>query len=429
MKITFDRTHGLLAAWLLAALSGTVTGHSWPEQTIRLAPNGTMVGKTGTERAHLPTDAGADFKIPPNGGLVQPTDKIVRDSQGKLTDSSYSDKFPMLSVAAGDFVAIKHRENGHVTRADVTDKERPVNRGTIYLYGTTENDLSAVNLMDVHLKWTSDGKGGNGKGKLLATRNYDDGQCYEKVPAVGDPEGISTTRKKAAGVDELLCQSNVQIPEDAPVGKVYSVIWVWDWPLMSAQGAAVPPAIYEKGTEGIVVVAPQLYTGVVDYKIVDPCDDSLGSLKGPTCASGGGGSKVQFAADQPAISRGIATQMAEPFLVKVPQAGFDVPSATADPKNIPLAALIGVTPAEFPLPASILQNMNKGGGAGGNNAAAPAPTPAPGSEDEGDVVVTATSIVPEGMATETVTRGGAAAAANTDAPKRRTNVHGRRQYR
>jgi hypothetical protein len=42
----------------------------------------------------------------------------------------------------------------------------PVNRGTGYIYGTYETDLSHVNLMDALLKWTTDGQGGNGKGKL-----------------------------------------------------------------------------------------------------------------------------------------------------------------------------------------------------------------------------------------------------------------------
>ncbi|KAK3300245.1 uncharacterized protein B0H64DRAFT_10438 [Chaetomium fimeti] len=441
MKLTFlDRT---VAVWLLAALTGTAIAHSWPEQTVRLAPDGKEVGKPGADRAHIETGT-ADYLIPPNGGekVVQQSHKIVRDTQGPLNDASYSDQFPMLSVAPGDFVAIKYRENGHVSRPDKTNPNKPVNRGTVYLYGTTENDLSSVSLMDVHLKWTSDGKGGNGKGKLLATRNYDDGQCHEVIPADGDFEGITGYRMEfVSKTDSLLCQSDLQIPADAPVGKVYTVIWVWDWPEMKEQGIAVSPAEY--GAESVLV--PEIYTGVVDYKIVEPCDDSLGEVKGPTCESGGGGgggANANFATDQPATARGIASQMAEPFLVKVPQAGFDVPSATADPKNIPLGVLIGEKPTQFPLPQSILEAQNAPGGG-----KIPAATPAPGSggggggkgenasggdaggDAGGDVVVTMTSTVPEGMTTMTVTRDGTAAggAKETPAPKMRRGVHARRR--
>ncbi|KAH6853621.1 hypothetical protein B0I37DRAFT_11428 [Chaetomium sp. MPI-CAGE-AT-0009] len=429
MKLTsLDRT---VAVWLLAALSGTAIAHSWPESTIRLSPDGKEVGKPGADRAHIETGT-ADFLIPPNGGekVVQQSHKIVRDTQGPLNDQSYSDQFPMLSVAPGDFVAIKYRENGHVSRPDKTNPNKPVNRGTVYLYGTTENDLSSVALMDVHLKWTADGKGGNGKGKLLATRNYDDGQCHEIIPADGDFEGITGYRMEfVSKADSLLCQSDLKIPEDAPVGKVYTVIWVWDWPEMKEQGIAVPPAEY--GAESVLV--PEIYTGVVDYKIVDPCDDSLGEVKGPTCESSKPAANANFATDQPATARGIASQMAEPFLVKVPQAGFDVPSATADPKNIPLGVLIGQKPTQFPLPQSILEAQNAPGGG-----KVPAATPAPGGNnggdnaaggDSGDVVVTLTSTVPEGMTTITVTRDGTAAGAEkTPAPKMRRGVHVRRRH-
>jgi hypothetical protein len=325
----------------------------------------------------------------------------------------------MLSVAPGDFVAIKYRENGHVSRADDANPLKAVNRGTVYLYGTTENDLSSLSLADVHLKWTAKG---DGKGKLLATRNYDDGQCHETLSGAGDVEGIVGFRMKAIsdGATFLLCQNDIQIPEDAPVGKVYTVIWVWDWSSTKEQGIAVLPATLP--TEGA-----ELYTGVVDYKIVDPCDESLGSLKGPTCKDGAP-PKAEFIADQPASARAIASQLTEPFIVKFSQAGFDVPAATADPKHIPFANLIGKTKPPLPLADDILQGQNfatmvGGGGSGGGGSAdkgdkanagataTAAPTPKPtgaegtgGENAERDVVVTLTSTVAEGMVTTTVTR-------------------------
>jgi len=430
MKPLSHHTYGLLAAWALAALTGTARAHSWPEQTVRLAPNGAMVGKPGTDRAHMDTGT-SDFLIPPNGGpkVFTPEQKLLLETKRKLTDASYTDQFPMLSVAPGDFVAIKHRENGHVSRADKSNPFKPINRGTIYLYGTTENDFTNTNLMDVHLAWTADGKGGDGKGKLLATRHYDDGQCHETLPGDGDLEGIVGFRQQfVSKTTSLLCQSDLKIPEDVAVGKTLSVIWVWDWPDLNVQGAAVAPATLNATTEGDVFVkVPELYTGVVDFKIVDPCDDSLGDVKGPTCASSKGKVAAAFDVNQAATTRGIASQLAEPFLVKFPQAGFDVPSATADPKGIPFSVLIGQKPSDFPLPASILSAQNNPGAAA---AAAPAPTPKPSSGGSGgnaaaggaggegeDPVVTVTSTVPQGMKTMTVTR--ASAAENTSAPKRR----------
>ncbi|KAK4042594.1 hypothetical protein C8A01DRAFT_33398 [Parachaetomium inaequale] len=422
MKTSLDR---IVAVWLMAALSGTAMAHSWPEQTIRLSPDGKEIGKPGTDRNHI---TARDYLIPPNvpGGakVVDPSHKLVRDEQAALTDASYTDAAPMLSVAPSDFVAIKYKENGHVSRADKTNPNKAVNRGTVYLYGTTENDLTNVKLMDVLHKWTADGKGGNGKGKLIATRNYDDGQCHEPKPADGDLEGIVGYRSQfISKAPELLCQNDIQIPADAPVGKVYTVIWVWDWSDMKEQGVAVPPAEYATGAE--------IYTGVVDFKVVEPCDASLGDVKGPTCESTKVKANAEFAMDHPATARGIMTQMAEPFLVKVPQAGFDVPSATADPKHIPFSVLIGQKPTEFPLPPSILEKQNTAGG-GKMPAATPAPGSGSGSDSGGgDVVVTLTSTVPEGMITVTVTKPKSAAgsAKQTPAPKARgIHVLGRRHW-
>ena len=418
MKLVSRGTGGLLMGSLLAALSGTATAHTWPEEAVRLAPNGAMVGKSGTDRAHAPS-GDSTYQVPPGGGpVIPPGTKLVKQSQ---FTPSYTDQFPMLSVAPGDMVAIKYRENGHVSRADSTNPFKPVNRGTVYLYGTTENDLSNVDFLDVHFKWTADGKGGDGKGKLLATRNYDDGQCYEPIPATGDVEGIVGSRNKLGAAESILCQVDVKVPEDAPVGKTLTVIWVWDWPDMNVKGVAVSPAGYPTSGDTFVTKI-ETYTGALDFKIVDPCDDSLGELKGPTCASQPAKfANAQFDANQAASTRGIATQMAEPFIVKVPQAGFDVPSATADPKHIPFAVLIGQSPTQFPLPASILSAQNFAAAG-----AAPTPQPSSGAGDNAagndDVVVTITSNVPEGMKTVTVTR---ATASQTNAPKPRA-IRGRR---
>lgn len=408
------------------ALWATATAHSWPEQTRRLAPNGAMVGKPGFDRAHFERGQGPqeDWLIPPNGRpggkIILPDDKLVKPSQRQLTDSSYSAQFPMLKAAPGDFVAILYTENGHVTRPEVSNPLKPINRGTVYLYATTHNDLSEANLVDVHLKWTTDGTGGDGKGRLLATRNYDDGQCHEPIPAVGDTEGISTYRTKfITNSDSLICQSDVQIPTDATVGQILTVIWVWDWPDMSEPGVAVPPASYYANSSDSgqpYVTMPEIYTGVVDFEIVDPCDDSLGEVKGPTCQAPG---LKNIPNPQDVSSMGIAAQMNTPFQVQVPQAGTGVSEATADASNIPLRGLIGLkTKLPFPLPSSILQGQGQGQSSPtinpvltstGTTQGKPLSTSTTSAgnhskeQGEGVLTVTVTVTVPESTATATVT--------------------------
>ncbi|KAK3996862.1 hypothetical protein QBC44DRAFT_230809 [Cladorrhinum sp. PSN332] len=334
-----------------------------------------MIGPPGFDRAHFERGAGPqeDYLVPPNGGpkIFFPDTKLVKESQRKLTDTSYSEQFPKLKVAPGDFVAIQYAENGHVTKPDGANPFKPINRGTIYLYGTTETDLANVNFVDIHFKWTADGKGGNGKGKLLATRNYDDGQCHEAEPMgpdgkPRDEEGILSYRKKFISKGEaLMCQSDVQIPLDAKVGKTYTIIWVWDWPDMNVQGVAVPPASYyanQTDSSEPYVTIPESYTGVLDYEVVDPCSDALGSVKGPTCKKSRSltANNLRFAFNQDAATRGIQRQMMNPFLVQVPQAGFDVKAARADPNNIPLKSLIGLKQKpKLPLGGEILNVQEK----------------------------------------------------------------------
>ena len=371
MRIRSSSAHGLIAAALLPLL-GTTMAHSWPEETRRIAPNGTMIGEPGYARMHHQRGTVAEndivWFIPPNGNrekVILATDKIVREEQGPLTAASY-ERFPMLKVAPGDFVAIQYTENGHVSRPEVSNPNKTVNRGTVYLYGTSMNDLSNSNLMDIHLVWTADGKGGDGKGKLLATRNYDDGQCHEAIPATGDTEGITTHRKAMLGLPlngGLTCQSDLQIPFDVSPGQTYTVIWVWDWSTMSEPGVAVPPASYFANSSDSgqpYVTEPELYTGVVDYNIVGECDESLGDVKGPTCGGnkGNGKSVVQYAKQNSPFSAAIRAQMLKPFLVDVPQAGNGATAATAKPTDIPVFGLIGMKNPGTPLPASFFQPLN-----------------------------------------------------------------------
>ncbi|KAK3943682.1 hypothetical protein QBC46DRAFT_306814 [Diplogelasinospora grovesii] len=411
-------SHFAILLWTGLALIPvcSVRSHSWGEETRRVALNGTLVGPPGYERHHevrgtIPEND-IVWLIPPNGrpdgAVIHTDDKIAKPTQRKLDSSSYSAQFPMLKAAPGDFVTVRYQENGHVTGADNVNPTKPVNRGTVYLYGTTNNDLTDYNLVDIHLNWTADGTGGDGRGRLLATRNYDDGQCHQTLPPGGDTEGIATYRaryyEKAAqdpmGMD-LWCQSAVQIPADAPVGKPYTVIWLWDWPDMNKQGAAVPPASFHANTSEYgeyYVTKPEIYTSIQDFDVVDPCDPSI-AYYSPSC------NKQQ----QPVRhitnynEAAVRSQLLNPWLVHVPQAGFKnvTDAAYAPPQNIPFHKLIGIgeKPA-FPLASSILDSSHGDGAVttGGSwNYTGPAPTNGRGSSG------TSTTAARAGAATTTTT--------------------------
>lgn len=85
------------------------------------------------------------------------------------------------------------------------------------------------------------------------------------------------------------------------------------------------------------VIVFEIYIGVVDYKIVDFCDDFLGVVKGFICSKGGkfffffSGifnskkcfcNRVKFDLKQLVEFCGIQRQMVQLFMVKVFQVGF-----------------------------------------------------------------------------------------------------------
>lgn len=272
-----------------AAISGTtVDAHSWVEQLQRLASNGTMISPLGYQRGYVSRDnplfkgdiSDDLWQLPPNarpaGAVLYKTDPICSPQQ---TTSNYTNsEFPMLVTAPGDYIAMQHQENGHVT-IPTTQTNKPRNRGTIYIYGT-ENARANDTLLSIHNVWNVNGTGGDGRGKLLATRNYDDGQCYQV-----NSGAISTSRqaqfsKVAANPmgSDLWCQSDIQLPTDIPTGANYTLYWVWDWPTLNKANAMI-------GEEGVNVTKPEIYTSCMDLKIVDACSDELGDVKSPACST------------------------------------------------------------------------------------------------------------------------------------------------
>jgi len=212
--------------------------HSWVEQLMKIGSNGAFVGEPGYPRHFVGrTEPGYNddifvYLLPPNGrgSGILPSDKISKYSR------EYRDEFPMLKAAPGDMVALRYQENGHVSLPD-TQANKPLNRGTVYVYGTADAK-DDDKLLSVFGQWTADGKGGDGRGRLLATRNYDDGQCHQ------DNQGEIALSRLAQfpkgndplqGEKNLWCQNDIRLPNDLAEGTIYTLYWVWVWPTLTPE--------------------------------------------------------------------------------------------------------------------------------------------------------------------------------------------------
>jgi hypothetical protein len=299
------RFNAFICAFALAALFPThILAHTWIEQLMVIASNGTFVGEPGFPRGNvLRTDPGfTDTKLvhllPPNGRAernVLPTDPMCRPEQASV--GAQTNGSPALKAKAGDLVALRYQENGHVS---LPGAGKPDNRGTVYIYGTTEPS-NEEKFLDVFGSWTADGTGGNGKGRLLATRNYDDGICHQV-----NGGAISTQRQQQfphANVlpmgGDIWCQTDITLPTDLDAGAVLTVYWVWDWP--TAKSKENPTGTTE------------IYTSCLDIEI----------------QAGEGSSKnVNFEDGQDVNFAAIKSQLANQFDVKV--SGFTDGSVNAN---------------------------------------------------------------------------------------------------
>ncbi|KIV97307.1 hypothetical protein PV10_01069 [Exophiala mesophila] len=255
-QISFRGTlFGLLAIPRLALT------HTWVEQMMVIAPNGTLVGQPGYPRGNVlrGTPAFGDPAmvnlIPPDGrpiNVIEPSDLMCKVSQ---VSQSQTDGSPRLQAAPGAAVALRFQENGHVTLPD-GQPGKPPNRGTVFVYGTSQPSRDD-SFLAIHRQWTADGSGGDGRGVLLSTRNFDDGQCYQ---VNGGP--LSHQRQTAFPHqfnqymgNDLWCQQDILLPADIPVGQPYTLYWVWDWPTLP-------------GTPGYPEGKQEIYTTCLDIDIV-----------------------------------------------------------------------------------------------------------------------------------------------------------------
>ncbi|KAL8700252.1 MAG: hypothetical protein Q9201_005549 [Fulgogasparrea decipioides] len=237
-----------------ATLAASVSAHSWVEDISVIANNGTFVGEPGYPRGFAKRGPGVNpdkemvHLLPPNG---RPTGNQILDSDPICMPSQQqpkqSDGSPMLKAAPGDMVALRYQENGHVTLPQ-NQPGKPSNRGTVYIYGTTQPSPDDK-FLSIHKVWNPDGTGGDKRGKLLATESFDDGQCYQMNGGQISTQRQGQFKHKADPImgQDLWCQNNFRIPRDAPSGKPYTVYWVWDWD--TAPGTAgQPKGLQEKYT-------------------------------------------------------------------------------------------------------------------------------------------------------------------------------------
>lgn len=261
--------HSALVAFIF--LSSFAHAHTWVEQLTLISSNGTFVGAPGYARGNVLRTApnfGDPLMVnllPPDGrpatqGILN-TDFMCKDSQRKPVQTDGS---PRLQAAAGNLIALRYQENGHVTLPK-NQPGKPANRGSVFIYGTTqpsENDT----FLAIHKQWNAAGTGGDKRGKLLATQAFDDGQCYQI-----NGGNISVQRKAEfphetsplTGQD-IWCQNDIAIPSDAPLGKPYTLYWVWDWPTAPGVDPGLP-----KGK-------PEIYTTCMDIDIASQAEQSSG---------------------------------------------------------------------------------------------------------------------------------------------------------
>ena len=268
---------------VLLELVCLANGHTWIEQLNLIDPTGNMVGEPGFSRGHIFrndsafNDAAAQHQI--TGPTVSPNSPMCRDSQQQQQQQPNAG--PVLQAPPRAAIALRYLENGHVTQKDIRPR-KPANGGTVYVYGTSQpqpNDL----LLDIHRVWNADGTGGDGRGKLLSTQNFDDGQCYQVNPA-SQVYNERVAQFPQDPVGENWCQQDIALPDEATSG-LYTLYWVWDWPDMpdSSNG-----------------VNQELYTSCMDVQIADESDGIVSTFT----------NAGQFVAPQAWNNQAVSSEMA-----------------------------------------------------------------------------------------------------------------------
>lgn len=273
--------HLLSLSALVATILIPATAHTWIEEYQVIGPNGSFIGDRGFSRGYIgreDPDFDGSFNslnlVPPSDAVmpdgtvrlrINSTDNVCRNSQ--QTSNYTNPAYPMLKVAPGDYVAMKYLENGHVT-LPWNQPGKPPHGGTVYVFGTSQ-PIEQEMLANV-MKWTDNGKGGDGRGRLLATQNFDDSRCHQINDCYHSVERQGAYPNTIPGqpgtVSELWCETDVKMPEDLQSGK-YTTYWVWQWPTLACETCPFP--------EGM----DQWYTTCADHEIIAPGADDFVKLE------------------------------------------------------------------------------------------------------------------------------------------------------
>ena len=160
-----------------ATLLNLASAHSWVELLQNIGNNGSFTGANGYPRGYVDRSQPgfADPDMVNQIEAVGPNPSMCKSTQqgGQPQPGNYAS----LRSSPGGMVALLYQENGHVTEPENVPGKQ-ANRGTVYIYGTQQPKDNET-FYEIHKIWNADGTGGDKRGVLLSTQNFDDGQCYQ----------------------------------------------------------------------------------------------------------------------------------------------------------------------------------------------------------------------------------------------------------
>lgn len=221
----------------LALFAQSTCAHTWIEQMQVIGPNGSYIGDYGYPRGYMArTDKGYNgesdkYQLPPTDGSghTRITDQMLLCHPSQRT-ANYSSEYPKLQVAPGSYVAMKYTENGHVTQPWLPEG-KPEHGGTVWVFGTYQP--SATEKLANVLKWTTDGKGGDGKGWMMTAQTFDDGRCYQinsnLISIDRQIKHGDHVKDQPTSQIEQWCETDLRVPTDVKVGSTLTTYWVWSW--------------------------------------------------------------------------------------------------------------------------------------------------------------------------------------------------------
>lgn len=239
----------------LVLLFVIAASHSWVERLMVFDVTGKMVGEPGYIRGAVSrmdprfNDFQMQHILPaPLESEISTADKLCKGTQ---LSWNYSAALPPLRAKPGAHLALQYQENGHVTLLRQTPQKK--DSGMVYIYGTADPSTDDT-LRSIHRVWDNQGRGGDRRGRLLAVRPFDDGQCYQindGPVSVARQTQFPKQPMDPQGAD-LWCQNDFQLPMD--VVEQYTLYWVWDWPTEPN-----PAAPFGKD---------EIYTSCIDVEII-----------------------------------------------------------------------------------------------------------------------------------------------------------------